>query len=115
MSQSQLWIEGLSDGELVFLYAYKGKTYLPEQKSRLEGELLRRNLNESAKSAILREVQFNSNNTGCDRCNSMKALVEGECPVCSWNPAEQQRRKRKWLDPILDILVHLGHALGGGH
>lgn len=114
MTPTQLWIESLSDSELVFLHSYKATTYLPEQKTRLEEELLRRNLNESARFTILKEVQFNSNNTGCERCNSKKALV-GECTVSSWNPAEQQRRKRKWLDRILDILVHLGHALGGGH
>ena len=107
----QQFLDTLSDTELAFLCAFKMSTYLPESKSAIRVELLKRNLGAAEMSSILQKVTFNPNNDGCKRCNSRKQQDNEQCKVCGWpDEAEIEKYMPRWKK----ALRFIGEVIGSG-
>lgn len=76
MSRVQQFLEGLQDYELAFLYKYKYATYFDNTQAAIRQELDKRKLDSFAIDNFVKDIEFNSTNTGCPRCNSKQHLTQ---------------------------------------
>lgn len=76
MPSTEEFLRSLDDTELAFLVKYKASTYLRDSQLKIVAEIIERKLEAPQLEQMIREIEFNSSNNGCPRCNSMKSLKE---------------------------------------
>jgi hypothetical protein len=76
VSETTEYIKSLRVFELAFLKEYKLKTYFKPTQELIFKEIFNRGLQDYELRNMIRDIEFNPDNTGCPRCDSQKIRTD---------------------------------------